>query len=198
MLIWWTDLADQAVILPACGVVALFLLRSGWSRGTACWTGLVLGVLGVMLLLKLVAGVYDIAPPQLMLLSPSGHTASSAMLYGGLAAMLLPRLGPSGSGLLALAIAGLFATSRVVLGVHSIADVIVGGCVGSAGVVLFRRAVGRAPASLHRGWLLSCVLAVVLLAHGHRLPAEQQIHALAMRLRAMAHPMDRMPPGVER
>ena len=50
-----------------------------------CLGGAVAGVLGTMLVLKLFVGACGWERPALHMNSPSGHTASAAMLHGGLA-----------------------------------------------------------------------------------------------------------------
>lgn len=171
-----TDFGDQAVVLPLALAVALALVLAGWRRGAAAWLFVIAATLSIMLLGKMV--VFACGPlPQTGLKSPSGHTASAAVAWGGLLALLAPRgwrpwlLAAVG----ALAAAVLIGGSRVALGMHSAADVLVGAGVGIAGAVLLARLAGDRPVGLRRGLPLAGVLAIVILFHGTHLHAEDEI-----------------------
>ncbi len=176
-----TDFADQAVVLPVAGAVLVLLLASGWRRGALAWAGCVAGVLGVMLMLKLVTLACGWRVPWTGLSSPSGHTAASAVVYGGLLALLI-RPSTAGTGLAALAggsVALLFGLTRLALQVHTVADVVVGAAVGVAGAVVMRRLAGQGPRHLSwRGLVL--VAGIMLVLHGRRLEAETRIRWLAL------------------
>jgi len=177
-----TDFADQAVALPVAATVLLALLVLGWRRGALAWAFGVGGVLAVMLVLKLVTFACVWRVPWIGLSSPSGHTATAAVVYGGLLALLVP---PGYRGTLAAAIAGgafalLFGLTRLALHVHSVPDVIVGAGVGIAGAVILRRLAGHRPPLLSSPRLALAACAVMLLFHGHRLEAETRIRALAL------------------
>ena len=98
-----TDFADQAVVLPVAGAVLVLLLATGWRRGALAWAGCVSGVLAVMLALKLVTLACGWRVPWTGLYSPSGHTAASAVVYGGLLALLIR---PDAAGTAVAALAG--------------------------------------------------------------------------------------------
>ncbi|PSQ05845.1 hypothetical protein BRC97_07790 [Halobacteriales archaeon QS_6_71_20] len=102
---------------------------------------------------------------------PSGHAIGSTMVYGGLATFLdvgrrRTRLRVAG------AVVALVALTRVVLGVHYVADVIVGVAVGLGGLLLFQR-VARSGFRPHpdRAFFLAgglgVVAAAVAAAGGH-------------------------------
>jgi membrane-associated phospholipid phosphatase len=178
-----TDFGDQAVVLPVAAAVLVVLLALGWRRGALAWAVCVAGVLGVMLVLKVitlacgwrVVGWTD-------LVSPSGHTAASSVVYGGLLALLAP---PSiaGTGLAAIAggaVALLFGLTRLALQVHTVADVTVGAAVGVAGTIAMRRLAGQRPPRVASPLLPAIVLAMMLLFHGDRLEAESHIRWLAL------------------
>ena len=187
---WFTDFGDQGVVLPSSAAIACFLLLGRWWRSAASWILAVAGVLGVMLVLKLGIGAcgWELGIPGLN--SPSGHTASATILYGGLSILLLPGLrGPSRI-LPAILIAVLFAVSRVLLHDHSILEVSIGGGVGLCGVGLFVRLRGPVPTGLRLVWLPIAVAVVAVAAHGNRMTAEQHIHSFAtLWLRAVLCPM---------
>ena len=175
---WLTDFGDQAVVLPIACSVTLFLAASQWWRGAGIWMLAVGGVLGTMLTLKLLFGAcgWEVSTA---LNSPSGHTASTAALYGGLGSILIQRLGVAGTGLIALVIAVLFGMTRVMLGDHTVPEAVVGGTVGVIGAVTLRSLMGHPPTGLKRSGLVVLVLVVAWVAHGRHLPVEQQIHTLS-------------------
>lgn len=175
-----TDFADQAVILPAVLALILTLLATEWRRGALCWSLVAVSTLGLMLALKLSAVIFPSFFGAFDLRSPSGHVAAGAILYGGLAALLIRRR------LLALLIAAgivlLLAASRLVLRYHNLPEVAVGGAVGLAGVLALLWLTPPAPRTVSRLALAMVVLVVVGLMHGERLRAETAIHHTARRL----------------
>ena len=189
---WFTDFGDQGVVLPVSATVLCFLLLSRWWRGALWWTLTVGGVLGLMLVLKLGIGAcgWMLGIPGLN--SPSGHTASATMVYGGVTTILLPGLRGVLRVLPAILIGVLFALSRVLLHDHSVLEVTIGGLVGLCGVGLFARLCGPAPTGLRLVGLWITVAVAALAAHGTRMTAEQHIHSYAtLRLRALLCPMPR-------
>ena len=189
---WFTDFGDQGVILPVSATVLCFLLLSRWWRGALWWILTVAGVLGLMLVLKLGIGAcgWMLGVPGLN--SPSGHTASATMIYGGGATILLPRLRGILRVLPAILIAVLFALSRVLLHDHSVLEVTIGGVVGFCGVGLFAWLRGPVPNGLRLVGLWIMVAVVALAAHGTRMTVEQRIHSYAiLRLRMLLCPMSR-------
>ncbi len=187
---WFTDFGDQGIVLPASAAIAGFLLLSRWWRAAASWVLAVAGVLGVMLVLKLGFGAcgWELGIPGLN--SPSGHTASATVLYGGASALFLPGLRGLSRVLPAVLIAVLFAASRVLLHDHSILEVSIGGGVGLCGVGLLARLCRPVPPGIRLAWLSITVAVVAVAAHGNRMTAEQHIHSFAtLWLRARLCPM---------
>ncbi|MDJ0387721.1 phosphatase PAP2 family protein [Roseomonas sp. E05] len=175
-----TDFADQAVILPATLALMLTLMATAWRRGALCWGLVVASTLGLMLALKLAAHAFPAFFGPWDLRSPSGHVAAAAILYGGLAVLLLERRA------LALLVAGgvalLIAATRLLLRYHNLPEVVVGGVVGLAGVVVLLRLTPPVPRTVSRFALAMTVLVVVGLMHGERLGAERAIQHTAQRL----------------
>jgi membrane-associated phospholipid phosphatase len=185
-----TDFGDQAVVLPLAAVIAIMLLMLGWWRGAIGWVLAVPGVLVIILSLKIVFYACHAEMPDLGILSPSGHTASATVVYGGLLALL----GERGTGwtrsrtmrhllwmaMAAVLVALVFGFSRVDLGVHTIPDVLVGGVVGISGAVLFVLVAGQPPEGFRRWRLGAVVLMVALLFHGRELHAEETIQRVAI------------------
>lgn len=179
-----TDFADQAVMLPLEVAVAIVLLGLGWRRGALAWLGAIGATYGIVLLLKL--GLLACGPVfgPWALRSPSGHTATAAVVVGGLVALLAGRLL---SVVLASVLAALLiGLSRLELGVHSLPEVAVGAVVGLAGAAALSWLAGRPPRARPLPLLAVAVLVAVLL-HGMHLPAEAAI------LWASHHALDFVP-----
>ena len=180
-----TDLGDQAVILPLMLATGLTLLLVGWWRGAAAWFLAVPGTLGVVLVAKLsTIACQDLMPP-IGLLSPSGHTASAAVVYGGVLALLFGfgRHRLVLAALSGLAVAVLVGFTRWALDVHTLADVLAGGLLGTVGTVALAWLAGPRPA-LQRNWigLAAAMLAIVVLFHGRHVYAEMHINRAAQQI----------------
>ena len=181
-----TDFADQAVVLPLAAAIAITLLLLGWWRGAIGWIVAVPATLGMVLSLKIVFYACQGTLPDFGIRSPSGHTASATVVYGGLLALF----GKHGVGhrarhllvigSMAMLLALLFGFSRVDLGVHTVPDVLVGGAVGTIGALLFVVLAGQPPKGLRR-WVLGAVTVLVaVLCHGRELQAEEAIQRMAI------------------
>jgi membrane-associated phospholipid phosphatase len=181
-MLFLTDFADEAVVLPVAAVVLVVLLMLGWRRGALAWLFGVGGVLGTMLVLKLIVFACIWRLPGLNLSSPSGHTAAAAVVYGGLLALLAPRR--RGGALLGALTGGAFASlvgfTRLALHVHTVPDVLVGAAVGVLGAVLLRHFAGVRPEGIASPRLVLAVCVAIGLFHGHRLAAETRIRWLAL------------------
>jgi membrane-associated phospholipid phosphatase len=173
-----TDFADQAVMLPVAVAVGVVLLLLRRRRAAVAWVLAVLVCFGLVGVLKM--GISACAPPGGLdgLRSPSGHTVSAAMVYGGLIPLL-------GGGVVATvlgstAFAVLFGASRLILGVHTVADVLTGGAIGIVGATTLAGLHTRAATGPDRMRVVLLLLApVALLAallHGIRLPIEPMLH----------------------
>jgi len=175
-----TDFADQAVVLPFALVVAVALAMAGWWRGTLAWAVAVGGVFGIILVLKVVFVACAARLDSSGIVSPSGHTASACVVYGGLAVLLLRgRIPHYLTMLLPLGIAAVFGVSRLVLHVHTLGDVVVGTMIGMAGAAVLARLAGPRP--MLRAWPLGiAAVTVVVVFHGLRMPAEAAIHRVAL------------------
>jgi len=173
-----TNFADEAVVLPLALAVGIALLVLGWRRGAVAWMAAVGGTLALILVLKL-AG-WACGPP--LWRTPSGHAAAAAVVCGGLALIVGRRDRPHRVLLIAVLAAAVVGTSRLLLGAHSLPEVLVGGAVGIAGASLLARLAGPPPQGLRARWVAAVVVAVLVLFHGTRLPAEAHIGGLAFRL----------------
>ncbi len=177
-----TNFADEAVVLPVAGAVLAVLLATGWRRAAASWAASIAGVLAIMLVLKAAVFACGHLLPWPGLVSPSGHTAASAAVYGGLLALLAPqtRAGVLVAVLAGAGVAALFASTRLALGVHTMPDVLVGAVVGISFALLMRLLAGPRPGAVPRPWLLVAAALAMLVFHGTRLDAEQRIRVAAI------------------
>jgi membrane-associated phospholipid phosphatase len=176
-----TDLGDQAVILPLLLAAGLVLLLAGWWRGALAWFIAVPATLGAVLVAKLSTMACQGLLPPVGLLSPSGHTASASVVYGGLLALVIG--GPRAAVLSAGAVAALMGYTRLALGVHTLADVLAGGLIGIVGAVALSLLAGPRPA-LRRGWIgvAAASVAVLVLFHGRHVYAEMHIRQMSQQL----------------
>ena len=177
-----TNYGDSAVTLPLAAAACFLFAASGSLRLLRGWL-LAVGACGLgVALLKI--GLSDCAAlgPLGRPFSPSGHSAMSTVVYGGLA--LLGSAGrPAGVRVAALAaalvLALAIALSRIVVHAHTPAEVAVGLAVGVGGLLLLQWSTARATIRVPPLPLLAAALAVVLAMHGTRWPVEQQLQRLA-------------------
>lgn len=173
-----TDFADQAVILPLVIAIALAMLVQGWRRGAVAWIVATAATFATMLVLKV---GFIACSRDHHLHSPSGHVAAASVVAGGLAIMLL-RWRPSVVPIAVLA-GAVIGISRVVLGMHSLAEVEIGALVGFAGAVGLQGMAGPVPRTVSRRYLILVTCLIVLLMHGFHLPAEARVYHLAHKVR---------------
>ena len=177
-MIFLTDFADQAVVLPVVLAVAIALSAQGWRRGAVVWLAVVFATFGLMLALKLAFLACSPLFGTADLRSPSGHVAAATVVAGGLAALLTRRrLGVLPVAALAALVIGI---SRVVLGMHSLPEVALGALVGLAGAAALLTLAGPPP-TLKPSRLFAVVVIVAAVFHGLHLPAEAAIRHTAFR-----------------
>jgi membrane-associated phospholipid phosphatase len=185
LLVTITDLGDVAVVTAVALVTAAQLAR--WGNRSAAWTllfALASAAVGIGFL-KLIFIGCGAELFNLRISSPSGHAALSSAVFGVIGAIFARslqswlRLVPA---LLAVLLVGAITTTRVVLGMHSIDEVLVGLVVGGAVLLaalgLLRMEIPTArPLRLRR---LSMLVAFTLvLTDGINAPAEQLIRSSA-------------------
>ncbi len=173
-----TDFADQAVILPLVLATAVALAIQGWYRGALIWLLVVASTFVAMLALKLMFLSCSPLFGQMDIHSPSGHVAAATVVAGGLAAMLSRRRAsilPA-----ALVAAVVIGVSRLVLGMHSLPEVVIGALIGLTGAAALLRFAGSPP-RLRTGPLIAVIVVIALLFHGLHLPAEAAIRHTALR-----------------
>jgi membrane-associated phospholipid phosphatase len=191
-----SDFADQGVILPLALVMALTLRLLGWRRGAIGWLIAVGGTLGAIVLAKLVF----LTLPSLLpfrLVSPSAHAAAGALVYGSLLALLLRggRAGPRTAFVTSTLFALGFGTTRLDLGVHSLAEVLVGAGLGIIGSISFVKIAGRMPHSVNRLRLAAASALVILLVYGNSLSGEHAVRAASGMVRTMIQTAIAQPRG---
>jgi membrane-associated phospholipid phosphatase len=183
MIQFVTNFADQAVLLPLAIGIGLILLFSHWRRAAQAWTIGIGGTYLTMLVLKLCF----IACGHLLLghiVSPSGHVAAAAAVYGGLFALFARAVTGHSRWTLptALGIATMIGLTRLSLGAHTVSEVLVGATIGICGAVVSTTLIGPPPRELRIRWLAGLAFAILLLCHGFRMPAEAAIHEVAANL----------------
>jgi membrane-associated phospholipid phosphatase len=172
-----TDFADQAVILPLVLAVAIALAVLGWRRGALIWLLVVAGTFGATVAFKLMFLSCSPVFGPLDVHSPSGHVAAATVVSGGLAAMFTRRrVSILPAAVLAAIVIGV---SRVVLGMHTLPEVIVGAMIGLVGAAALLRLAGPPPPRLRVAPLIAVVVVVATVFHGLHLPAEAAIRRTA-------------------
>ena len=175
-----TDFGDVAVALPLSVVMLLWLLWSRARGAAAAWAGAVGLCIAATALLKILLYVCSPVPD---LVSPSGHTSLSTLIYGALTLVIAAeRRGWRRVALLAAGaclIVGV-AASRLALNAHSAVEVGIGLLIGAATLALFAVRYRRKASERRslRPLILSAV-AVIILLHGHELRAEGLLHAIS-------------------
>jgi membrane-associated phospholipid phosphatase len=173
-----TDFADQAVILPLVLAVAVALAVQGWRRGALVWLLVVAGVFSATLVFKVMFLACSPLFGPIDIHSPSGHVAAATVVTGGLAAMLTRRrTSILPAAVLAAIVIGI---SRLVLGMHSLPEVVVGAVIGLAGALALLRFAGPPP-PLRIAPLALVVVVIATVFHGLHLPAEAAIRHTAFR-----------------
>ena len=184
-LVFLTDFADQGVVLPLIAAVAITLVLSGHRRLACGWIAATGGVLGAMLLLKVVCYTCGLLIPalnlpQLGLVSPSGHVAAACIAYSGIVALMTAGQRHAAcrfACLTAVGVAAIVGTTRVELGDHSWGEVAIGAAVGIAGAVGFTMFAARPGGRVSSMALLSTILPVLLICHGMHFTIEHAIHS---------------------
>lgn len=179
-----TDFGDQAVLLPLAVSVGLGLVLLGWRRGALAWSAAIGATFGTMFVLKLSFLACGHLLPGLGLRSPSGHTAASAAVYGGLFALAMTlAVGHRRWTLVcAVSMAIVIGASRLALGVHTGLEVVIGGAVGICGAYCAVTFAGPPPTTVRFRGMAAVSLTLLVLFHGFHMPAEAAIGALAPRV----------------
>ena len=181
-----SDLGDSAILVPLSVLLVAALWRyQSWSAAMSfLWAvGFCAAVMFILKVSFLTCG----SAWQAGILSPSGHTSMSTTVYGAFA-IVSARQAAQWRRPLIVAVCTLLitviATSRVMLGMHSPPEVVLGLLVGILALAIFAlRYLRLAPAALNLPLFLFVSVAVLLVLHGEHLPAEQMIRHLASLIR---------------
>jgi membrane-associated phospholipid phosphatase len=173
-----TDFADQAVVLPLVLAIAVALAVQGWRRGAVTWLIVVATTFAATAAFKLMFLSCSPVFGPLDIRSPSGHVAAATVVTGGLAVMLTRRqVSIFPAAILAALVIG---ASRLLLGMHSLPEVIFGALIGLAGAATLMRYAGRPP-ELKLAPLIGVIVVIAGLFHGLHFPAEAAIRHTAFR-----------------
>ena len=178
-----TRLGEAQILLPALLFSVLWMMRTPASRRFAlCWLGAT-GVAATLTTLTKVAFIgFEIGYAPLDYSGISGHAMfSSAVLPVLLYSAATPwaRPWPRAAALLGWALALAIAVSRPKLGVHSVADVVLGFSLGSAASVATLRFGGRPDTAVPR-WVPLALSAWLVVLPGQAPPS--QTHSWVTRL----------------
>ena len=181
---WWfvTDLGDSAVTLPLAALVLawLALVQRDWRAARAWAAGVAACGLG-MATLKL---AFQSCGHQWLdqIASPSGHTAMSVVVYGGLGILSCREAIGWRRTCLALVnaiLVLLIAASRVVLDAHTWLEVVVGLAAGAISAGLMLRLLGDGTHCLGAARLAGIAVIVALVLHGGHWPIEGHLRQIA-------------------
>ena len=180
-----TDAGDSGLLLPLTLVsaAALWYLH---SRRLA-WL-LLRSVLmaGVAIVVCKVVFLSCASHWQTAIHSPSGHACMSAVVYGSLGVVLCAGRTPLARVVITTAVifvVGAIAISRVLLGVHTIAEVCIGLVIGILAQLLFAHSTARMePVRFEARTFTLALAATWLITIGVRLPAESILRHLARRV----------------
>jgi len=185
MIDFWTfitDFGDSSVTLPLAAFLLLYLLTLRRWRSALAWA-LTIGSCGLaMASLKI---LFQSCEPVLAtneFVSASGHSAMSAMVYGGFALLLTtrPAAWPQvATGGLAVILIMMIAVSRVIVGAHQPLEVVVGLLVGCTAVLVFRRLRQPDAAPLPILWPSLGAFVLIAFLHGTRWPIEEVLRDFA-------------------
>ena len=178
-----SDFGDLAVLLPMAAAIQIWLLRAPEARRPAfIWAISLLFCCGATGLSK----IYFSACPFGGINSPSGHAALSVFVYCGFAAILGARARRVLKFVLAAAGAGVavaILVTRVILGAHSIIEVLIGSAIGIMALAPFAETVIRHPVLSPTKSLVIVIILIVLVLH-HK---DVQVEGLLRILGAYLH-----------
>jgi membrane-associated phospholipid phosphatase len=180
-----TDFGDQAVVFPLAVGIALVFALSGWRRGALAWTVAIGSTFCLILFFKLRFFACDHPLTAARPGNPSGHTAVAAAVYGGLVATIVrsklssKRWALPCTATIAVFLAVVIGASRVILDLHSMTEVVVGGTIGVAGAVSFVILAGPPLRGVRMLRVVAIGLLIVTIFYGFRITAEAAIRSVA-------------------
>jgi len=145
-----------------------------------------LGVAVLVCASKLVFMAWGLGIRRLDFIGISGHSAMAAVVWPSLFGLMAGHCSPRWRRLAVacgMGLALLVAVSRLMLHIHSVAEVIAGFILGASAASLFLVRFGaRWQVADRRPWLMLSVLVVLPFIYGHRFPSERILRAVAQKL----------------
>ncbi|GAA5165526.1 phosphatase PAP2 family protein [Viridibacterium curvum] len=178
---WITDFGDSGVTMPLVLLLIALLWFAESRRAAWLLTRALLVCVAVLMTLKIVflscGHVFGLGVE-----SPSGHACLTTFVYGCIAVVVWAQPRPA-LRIVSVAIAALIisfvAASRIVLGAHTVPEVLLGGAAGFATLALFARpylAITHPTIRLRQiGILLGTAF---IITYGTVLPAERYVRGL--------------------
>jgi membrane-associated phospholipid phosphatase len=157
------------LIIPLAVIIAAWLLTQRSKAAGGWWVTAVIACFGLTALLKVASFA---CLPHSVFRGPSGHASQSLLTYGVLIIILVRHI-KSPWVAVAVFVGSLLITSiavtRVILGAHTILEVVAGLSVGALALMIFARGYASQPhASERLAWMLGCVfLAAAALSGKH-------------------------------
>ena len=180
-----TDYGDSAVTLPLALVTLAILFASGASRLLRAWL-IAVGVCGVSVALLKIGLGCGADGPLGRPFSPSGHTAMSTLVYGGLTLIGVQGFArPWRIAAVAAVLAGVvvIGISRLLLHDHTVAEVAIGFLIGGASLGLLAWLSRGVEVRIDWHRLLAGALLVMVVMHGTRWPIEEALHRVTAMIR---------------
>jgi PAP2 superfamily len=166
------ELGDPTLLLLGGFAVFFYLWSDDDRRQAASAWGLTIALCATLTIASKFA-LYIVGwshVPALRLQSPSGHVAVATAFYGGCAMLLATgRPGPFRFAvwLVASLLVAMLAASRVMLGLHSVPEIVIGLSIGIACLLVLAKRLARQPAAHNAGQLIALVLLVIVVRVTH-------------------------------
>jgi membrane-associated phospholipid phosphatase len=175
-----TEFGDLAVLMPLATVMLAWLLLTRSSRGAVWWVISVAVCAGLTAILKV--SFYG-CPPTPYLHSPSGHTSFSILAYGAMALVTASQTAGLRRIITIASTTGFvlaIAVSRLLLYIHSAAEIGLGVVIGAACLTAFGQGYLSRPSARRSLFPLFLVGAVVVLfLRGRGIDIERLLQAVA-------------------
>jgi len=154
--------------VPIAVLLLGFLIAAGQFRLAIGWTLVIIGCAGAVATLKLSLAVCGYPLAESDLRSPSGHTAMSIAVYGGMTTVISGTVNRSAHAVLIAAITTLtigVALSRTIIGYHTPVEVVVGIVIGLAALlaIIIAVVVHYRPENLSAPCLIAACLFLIAL-----------------------------------
>lgn len=187
-----TDLGDSAVLSGIILVTTAYLLVSGCRRtAIILLASFLITAAGIGLLKIIFFSCHHRIDLPFDIRSPSGHAALTAVVWGTISLIL----GQQFSGwkrwstyLLSIIIIGMIAATRRALHFHTTDEIVAGMCVGLLGLCFAWILLRHWPSQKFqpRGLIIAALVAAIAL-HGLRLPAEDFMKLMALKIQSYWH-----------